>query len=108
MKKLKIMLLSFALIAIVGAALAFRAKFDQPYCTTIPNVGVQHPGFCTSIDEPGLNKTCPIQLEGTDQGPNRRFYCYTLDGDEIFDCKLPDETTPLRCITTTTSLTTNE
>jgi hypothetical protein len=34
MKKLRIMLLSLALFAIVGGALAFKAKFDTDYCTT--------------------------------------------------------------------------
>ena len=34
MKKVKIMLLSLALFAVVGAALAFKAKFNVKYCTT--------------------------------------------------------------------------
>lgn len=33
MKKVKIMLLSLALFAVVGGALAFKAKFDQSFCT---------------------------------------------------------------------------
>jgi hypothetical protein len=37
MKKVKIMLLSLTLIAVVGGALAFKVnKFDQNYCTTVP------------------------------------------------------------------------
>jgi hypothetical protein len=37
MKKIKIMLLSLALIAVVGGALAFKvSKFDRNYCTTVP------------------------------------------------------------------------
>jgi hypothetical protein len=32
MKKVKIMLLSFALLAVVGGALAFKAKFTEPLC----------------------------------------------------------------------------
>lgn len=34
MKKLKIMLLSLALFAVVGGALAFKAKFSTEFCTT--------------------------------------------------------------------------
>ncbi|SEP29915.1 hypothetical protein SAMN05660816_05123 [Niastella yeongjuensis] len=40
MKKVKLMLMSLALIAVVGAALAFKAKYSQRYCTTLaqPNI----------------------------------------------------------------------
>ena len=34
MKRVKIMLLSLALFAVVGGALAFKAKFDNTWCTT--------------------------------------------------------------------------
>lgn len=34
MKRIKIMLLSFALLAIVGGALAFKARFSTPLCYT--------------------------------------------------------------------------
>jgi hypothetical protein len=34
MKKLKIMLLSLALFAVVGGALAFKARFTTDYCVT--------------------------------------------------------------------------
>jgi hypothetical protein len=40
MKKIKIMLLSLALFAVVGAALAFKAKFSVKYCTTAVVNGV--------------------------------------------------------------------
>jgi len=42
MKKLKIMLLSLALFAVVGGALAFKAKFQKAYCTA----PVQANGTC--------------------------------------------------------------
>ena len=34
MKKIKIMMLSLALFAVVGGALAFKAKFDDQFCVT--------------------------------------------------------------------------
>ena len=34
MKKVKIMLLSLALFAVVGGALAFKAKFNRTWCVT--------------------------------------------------------------------------
>jgi hypothetical protein len=102
MKKIKIMLLSFALLAIIGSALAFKAKFSEEYCTALPNAA----GNCTvSV---GVNKACPTQLHGTIEGGIERIaYCYTTDdADGNFDCKI-NNVTPL-CITTTTLLTTNQ
>ncbi len=37
MKRIKMMLLSLALFAVVGAALAFKARFTDTFCTAIPN-----------------------------------------------------------------------
>ena len=80
MKKLKIMLLSFALLAIVGGALAFKARFASLYCTAPVNpAGQQANGFCTSQ---GTNvKTCPhIYAATTDNSlglGNIGFFCYT-------------------------------
>jgi hypothetical protein len=73
MKKLKIMLLSFALLTVVGGALAFKAKFIQPYCTT-------------TFDE-HCNVTCPtLTLSTTSVVGN--VYCYTIDEVGVFDdCK---------------------
>jgi hypothetical protein len=41
MKKVKIMLMSMAVLAIIGGALAFKARFTQTYCTltAIPVIG---------------------------------------------------------------------
>jgi hypothetical protein len=69
MKRIKIMLLSLALFAVVGGALAFKAKFTKTFCTTnaILNAGVY-----TCID-PANNKvlTCPtkVVLSTTDPTP---------------------------------------
>jgi hypothetical protein len=61
MKRIKMMLLSLALFAVVGGALAFKAKFGQLLCATdaILNAGVY-----TCID-PASNKllTCPVTVE---------------------------------------------
>jgi hypothetical protein len=43
MKKLKIMLLSLALLAILGGTLAFKARFQSIYCTA----PVGEDGACT-------------------------------------------------------------
>ena len=39
MNKLKVMLLSFVLVAVVGGALAFKAKYDISYCTAPTDPG---------------------------------------------------------------------
>lgn len=36
MKKVKLMLLSLTLFAVIGGALAFKAKFDQTWCVAKP------------------------------------------------------------------------
>lgn len=77
------MLISIALLAIVGAALAYKAKFGlMPYCTS------------TTID--GIGDTCPnyFDCEPTDVGPFITVYyavpypaghpCITGDDDEFF------------------------
>src|SRR5687768_1277163 len=84
MKILKIMLLSYALLASVGGALAFKAKLgSEEYCTTITN-GDNSPNFCSN-DEDTQRLTCPnlaprfVEAGGTP-------YCYTLDEDGTIDC----------------------
>ena len=49
MKKIKMMLLSFALLAVVGGALAFKAKFNQQMCYRITTGA-------------GANPICPLRL----------------------------------------------
>lgn len=41
MKRVKIMLLSFALLAVVGGALAFKARFSTPLCYTTEYIASQ-------------------------------------------------------------------
>lgn len=45
MKKIKMMLLSLALFAVVGGALAFKARFQTDFCTAPTEQGVA----CTQI-----------------------------------------------------------
>jgi hypothetical protein len=49
MKKLKYMLLSLALIAVVGGALAFKAKFSTTYCTAPVNTDGSCPAACPAF-----------------------------------------------------------
>ena len=102
MKKIKIMLLSLALFAVVGAALAFKARFLTQYCTT-NIVGSQCPAAnaCLLTTSTTIAATIPV--------------CYTLaktytieDGSEHIGCfrnvdPTPGNTVALTC-TSTTSL----
>lgn len=45
MKNVKMMLLSLALFAVVGGALAFKAKFTTDYCITTVGVGANNTGI---------------------------------------------------------------
>lgn len=46
MKQVKIMLLSLLILSIVGGAIAFKARFDNSYCTTKARI-VGNNCFCT-------------------------------------------------------------
>jgi hypothetical protein len=68
MKIVKIMLMSLTLLAIVGGALAFKAKFDLiPYCTS------------TTVE--GTGDTCPnyAPCKPTDAAPSITVYYTTAD-----------------------------
>lgn len=56
MKKVKIMLMSLLVFAVVGGALAFKAKFNTEYCTTLPRVDGSGL-YCTNAA--GANLLCP-------------------------------------------------
>jgi hypothetical protein len=61
MKKVKFMLMSFALIAFVSGALAFKAKFDLIFCITN---AISHNREYTCKDAQGVLLTCPNSFEG--------------------------------------------
>jgi hypothetical protein len=70
MKRVKIMLMSLTLLAIVGGALAFKAKFNlQEYCTS------------TTVE--GIGDTCPVfdLLKPTNVTPVITVYYTTPDLD---------------------------
>jgi hypothetical protein len=76
MKKIKIMLLSLALFAVVGGALAFKAKFNKTYCTTLSIANPAGGFFCPDA----ADKVC-VQLDNysTQVILNKptTTYCYT-------------------------------
>jgi hypothetical protein len=104
MKKMKIMLLSFALLAIVGAALAFRAKGETAFCTA----DVEPSGALCKVDgvSTNANKACPIRINLTTQAGTEtpRFtYCYTTPVAGRTDCLNAAGSADLLCTTPTAS-----
>jgi len=89
MKKLKFMLLSFALLAVVGGALAFKAKFNERYCYTFTNeIHAATPALWCSDDAGLLRTTCPeFDPEYKTDPAIGELYCYTTDqfGNECKD-----------------------
>jgi hypothetical protein len=65
MKKLKIILLSLALFAVVGGALAFKAKYQSRYCITDPNPD----GSCPL--------ECPVEVLTSTTEDANEFKCTT-------------------------------
>ena len=85
MKKLKFMLLSLALVAVVGGSLAFKATYIKSYCTAPTQIGF----------------TCPELA-----CPNLVNFSTTINGVGDFVCTTP--TVPnvgcpegLKCFTST-------
>ena len=87
MKKVKIMLLSIALLAIVGGALAFKAKFDATFCTMDPIV------FTDPTTAP--DDACPliVNIETTTIGGVAAF----VDETPVNVTTLPGHGTQLYC-----------
>lgn len=89
MKKVKIMLLSLILIAILGAALSFKAIFQDSYCTTTPNESGQACPDVLSLD----CTTTPIEPSIAIDPVSIPFYCFTTS-DHVNPCdfqKCPGE-----------------
>jgi len=107
MKKLKIMLLSFAILAIVGSALAFKVRFQNTiYCTTNTNGQGSGQNVCTSVGGVGGEfKFCDIKTTMTEinQGRGSFIKCTTtpqdLDGGGVLD-DCVNGSTKVRCLTT--------
>ena len=97
MKKLKIMLLSFALLAIIGTALAFKARFSgKEFCTSATNG--QSSNICDVIGQPGTKLLCPNFVNKTTINPNNgqgsAVVCTTVTAQG-------DDPCPNQCLTTT-------
>ena len=58
MNKIKIMLLSLALFAAVGAGLAFKGKYTNSYCVTNAIINNCAGGIVTCPNTPGVPQTC--------------------------------------------------
>ena len=86
MKKVKMMLLSLSLVAVVGGTLAFKARFDQAFCTASPQNGAcpsvlacLNKNISKIIDQAGTqnlvctttydNNNCASPLKCTTDGP---------------------------------------
>ena len=94
MKRVKIMLTSLAVLAVVGGALAFKAKYSTTYCSAATVSGVA----CTQI------ASCPNRVfNSTTIGANATRVCTTtpLNGT------CGNAQNPLACTTTSTSLIAN-
>jgi hypothetical protein len=89
MKKLKIMLLSFAILAVVGSALAFKARFgNTDFCTT--TTVAASGDFCVTQ---GAITFCPDPVVSTTVNKNHGdigIWCTTtardLDNDGDKEC----------------------
>jgi hypothetical protein len=88
MKKVKIMLLSLVLLAVVGGALAFKARFIQLYCTA-PTIG----GACNLKYCPTLTTSTTFQAV--------ELACYTTPRIYTLEDDFGVTTTYLGCYTNT-------
>jgi hypothetical protein len=60
MKKVKFMLMSLALIAVVGGALAFKAKYTDSFCTSFAPKNLAGQYICTTNG--GAALSCPTLI----------------------------------------------
>jgi hypothetical protein len=88
MKRIKIMLLSLALFAVVGGALAFKARFLQLYCTAPTIGGACNIKYCSTL-------TTSTTIQAID------FACYTTPRIYTLENEFGVTTTYLGCYTNT-------
>ena len=109
MKKLKIMLLSLALFAVIGGALAFKAKYTSAYCTRL---AIQDAfGVSTCSVAGGAVLTCPNYTTNKKLAINpaasAKTWC-TTNADVDGDCSTGDnDDQPINCVNATTSIVAN-
>jgi hypothetical protein len=111
MKKLKIMLLSFALLAVVGSALAFKVRFADTFFCTIATNGNASGDLCTFTQgsEFGNKLYCPNPIFSTTDGTGVPVatYCTTpaqaiFGGPALDDCADANGQNTIRCDVATT------
>ncbi|WP_207513133.1 hypothetical protein [Longitalea luteola] len=74
MKKVKIMLLSLGLLAVVGAALAFKARYSADYCTAASvnnacvNLACPNTAFARTTTNSGTTIFCTVTASIDNQG----------------------------------------
>jgi hypothetical protein len=94
MKRIKIMLLSFALLAVVGGALAFKARFTSQICytttTALTTVCATTPFVGTTTNGAVFIKTS-YTTTPVDFGPGIGQKCYITDPND------PQATISLTC-----------
>lgn len=74
MKRIKFMLLSLALVAVIGGALAFNVKNSNRFCTTL----AQDPGTGYTCIINGAVLKCPnLALASTTNTNQGAFFCTT-------------------------------
>jgi hypothetical protein len=83
MKKVKIMLLSLALFAVVGGTVAFKVKFTSKYCVTWPIKNAQGQPTCNFIEP----QVCVLQESITTTGsPGLRLCTAMTNGNAANPC----------------------
>ena len=93
MKRIKLMLLSLALFAVVGASLAFKARFSKNYCTSAYQNQACTLQACVNHRANSTTVGADDVLVCTTTAPNAD--CTTQVGTNIID---------ITCTTTSTSL----
>jgi hypothetical protein len=98
MKKVKLMLLSLSILAVVGGALAFTARGAYDFCTA-PTVDENPTLAC-------LNQACPTRASLKDGTSEDKFICTTTTSlVSSRPCKKADNITPLDCTITSAQIT---
>ena len=90
MKRVKIMLLSFSLLAIVGGALAFKARFTAPLCYTTEYIA-------------GSKTTCTLLTDFKFEAGNPSTFYTTTPVVFLGEETCITDNIPLTCKTRTTS-----
>jgi len=89
MKKIKSMLLSLALLAVVGGTLAYKAKYIGFFCTTVARFAVTQ---YTCKDVAGNPLKCPHKDELVEsRTPVNNYHCTTtpfINGAGLYTCTI--------------------